>query len=114
VGGGSDTSRRCATAQYLEEDAIGELLAFTRAHLAASAFLSYDQIGPHDPFGDLMAATLRQRGSPLNALHAAPDCDAMRRRFAAAGYEQVWRAGMLQHTRVSRSVLAGDFGLFYA
>lgn len=66
-----------------------ELLAFTRAQLAASVFVSYDQIGPHDPFGNLMAATLRARGSPLKSLDAAPDCGAMRRRFAAGGYEQV-------------------------
>ena len=103
----------CACVQYLKEDALQGLLEYIRVQLTASAFLSYDQIGPHDPFGKVMTATLRHRGSPLESIDAAPDLEAMRRRFVGAGYEQVASAGMLDvyNKMLPRNVTAAAEGL---
>ena len=82
--------------QYLEESLVAGVLALVRECLPVSCCVSYDQIGPLDPFGRVMSASLHERGSALRAVHAAPDTAAMCKRFRAAGYEQVTSTRMLE------------------
>lgn len=83
------------------------------AHLGASLFLSYDQIGPDDPFGQVMTASLRHRGSPLKSIEAAPGLQAMRQRFVTAGYRHVASASMLDvyYKMLPRNLTAAAEGL---
>jgi len=55
--------------------------------IGGQVFVSYEQIHPHDAFGETMLANLEKRGCSLLGLTTYPDIESLRRRYTeAAGY----------------------------
>ncbi len=79
---------------YLEPQESCAIIAWAAQAFAASVFVTYEQIRPHDAFGQVMARNLAERGYSLRGLAAFPDLDAQRRRYAELGYDAVTVADM--------------------
>jgi tRNA wybutosine-synthesizing protein 4 len=77
---------------YLDAELSAPLLKWAAAACKAGggggAFVTYEQLRPHDPFGRTMVGHLERRGCALKSLEAYPLPSAQRARFEAAGWER--------------------------
>ena len=73
---------------YLEPEAARGLLGWFGARCPRAVHVSYDVVGPDDPFGRTMVDNLRRRGCPLLGLAACPDAAAQSARCVAAGWDR--------------------------
>jgi O-methyltransferase involved in polyketide biosynthesis len=58
---------------YLEPEESCALIAWAARAFPRSVFATYEQIRPHDSFGQVMARNLAERGYSLRGLAAFPD-----------------------------------------
>lgn len=58
---------------YLEPEESCAIIAWTAKAFERAVFVTYEQIRPHDAFGQVMARNLEERGYSLRGLHAFPD-----------------------------------------
>ena len=77
---------------YLDPELSAPLLKWAAAACKAGggggAFVTYEQLRPHDPFGRTMVGHLERRGCALKSLEAYPLPSVQRARFEAAGWER--------------------------
>ena len=80
---------------YMDAELSAPLLAWAAATCGGSssagagcAFVAYEQLRPHDPFGRTMVANLERRGCALKSLAAHPLPSAQVRRFERAGWKR--------------------------
>jgi tRNA wybutosine-synthesizing protein 4 len=71
---------------YLEPEDSCAIIAWAARTLLRSAFVTYEQIRPHDAFGQVMARNLEERGYALRGLHAFPDPPSQAARYRELGY----------------------------
>lgn len=75
-----------AVLTYLEPEDAAALVAWAAQRFPDALFVVYEQMRPHDAFGQVMQRHFRQLGSPLHGLERFPDVEAQRRRFLEAGW----------------------------
>ncbi|XP_007933513.1 tRNA wybutosine-synthesizing protein 4 [Orycteropus afer afer] len=71
---------------YLEPESAAALIAWAARRFTNALFVIYEQMKPHDAFGQFMQQHFRQLNSPLHGLESFPDVEAQRRRFLQAGW----------------------------
>ncbi|OQS01527.1 leucine carboxyl methyltransferase [Achlya hypogyna] len=74
---------------YMEPAHSQPLLDWFGSSFADAAVVVYEQIRPHDAFGQTMVDNIRLRGCDLKSVHAFPEPDDQRRRFTASGFGHV-------------------------
>ena len=79
---------------YMEADEADAVVAWASKRCARCAFVMYEQLHPHDPFGRTMVLNLKRRGCPLRSIERYPDEAALRLRFLERGYAAVRFADM--------------------
>merc|ERR1712050_675825 len=79
--------------QALHGDAIIEW-AGSAVPDAPSAFVTYEQTNPSDPFGKVMVENMMQRGCPLLSIHDYPSIAAQRDRYQQRGWQHCTFADM--------------------
>ncbi|KAI5936758.1 tRNA wybutosine-synthesizing protein 4 [Manis javanica] len=75
-----------AVLTYLEADNAAALIAWTAQRFPNALFVIYEQMRPHDAFGQFMQQHFRQLNSPLHGLDRFPDVEAQQHRFLRAGW----------------------------
>ncbi|XP_076983785.1 tRNA wybutosine-synthesizing protein 4 [Tamandua tetradactyla] len=75
-----------AVLTYLEPESAAALIAWAAQRFPNSLFVIYEQMRPHDAFGQFMQEHFRQLNSPLHGLDKFPDVEAQQRRFLQAGW----------------------------
>ena len=65
---------------YMESAASDAVVGWFAEHCARAVLVSYEMIGPHDPFGRMMLENLRRRGCPLLGIADVPDIAAQEAR----------------------------------
>ncbi|XP_043845136.1 tRNA wybutosine-synthesizing protein 4 [Dromiciops gliroides] len=75
-----------AVLSYMEPGSAAALVAWAAGRFDNAVFVLYEQMGPHDPFGQVMQRHFRRLNSPLHGLTSFPDVAAQRRRFLDAGW----------------------------
>nr|XP_046259052.1 tRNA wybutosine-synthesizing protein 4 [Scatophagus argus] len=73
---------------YMETQWSDAVISWTAKLLPQSLFVVYEQIRPHDPFGQIMQDHFLKLNSALHALRQYPDTAAQRHRFLDKGWEQ--------------------------
>ncbi|XP_028250219.1 tRNA wybutosine-synthesizing protein 4 [Parambassis ranga] len=73
---------------YMETQWSDAVIGWAAKHLPQSLFVIYEQIHPHDPFGQVMQEHFLKLNSTLHALQQYPDTEAQRQRFLDKGWEQ--------------------------
>lgn len=71
---------------YLEPEESCAIIAWAARAFSRSVFVTYEQIRPHDAFGQVMARNLEERGYSLRGLAAFPDMPAQTARYRELGY----------------------------
>ncbi|KAM7159235.1 tRNA wybutosine-synthesizing protein 4 [Molossus nigricans] len=75
-----------AVLTYLEPDNAAALIAWAAQRFPNALFVIYEQMRPHDTFGQFMQQHFRQLNSPLHGLELFPDVESQQRRFLQAGW----------------------------
>ncbi|XP_036591563.1 tRNA wybutosine-synthesizing protein 4 [Trichosurus vulpecula] len=75
-----------AVLSYLEPGSAAALLAWAAGRFSDALFVLYEQMRPHDPFGQVMQRHFERLNSPLHGLARFPDVAAQQRRFLDAGW----------------------------
>ncbi|XP_006883272.1 PREDICTED: leucine carboxyl methyltransferase 2 [Elephantulus edwardii] len=75
-----------AVLTYLEPKSAADLIAWAAQRFSNALFVIYEQMKPHDAFGQFMQQHFRQLNSPLHGLDSFPNVEAQRRRFLQAGW----------------------------
>ncbi|XP_066132972.1 tRNA wybutosine-synthesizing protein 4 [Saccopteryx bilineata] len=75
-----------AVLTYLEPDDSAALIAWAAWRFPNVLFVIYEQMRPHDTFGQFMQQHFRQLNSPLHGLDRFPDLESQERRFLQAGW----------------------------
>lgn len=75
-----------AVLTYLEPDNAAALIAWAAQRFPNALFVIYEQMRPHDAFGQFMQQHFRQLNSPLHGLDRFPDVESQRHRFLQAGW----------------------------
>lgn len=75
-----------AVLTYLEPDDAAALITWAARRFPNALFVVYEQMRPHDAFGQFMLQHFRQLNSPLHGLDRFPDLEAQRHRFLQAGW----------------------------
>ncbi|XP_076603828.1 tRNA wybutosine-synthesizing protein 4 [Chaetodon auriga] len=73
---------------YMETQWSDAVISWVAKLLPQSLFVIYEQIHPHDPFGQIMQDHFLKLNSTLHALRQYPDTAAQRHRFLDKGWEQ--------------------------
>ena len=73
---------------YMQPAASDAVLEWFAARSTRAVFVSYDMIGPHDPFGRTMVSNLRERGCPLLGIEAIPNEGAQEARCLRVGWHR--------------------------
>ncbi|TKS67878.1 tRNA wybutosine-synthesizing protein 4 [Collichthys lucidus] len=73
---------------YMETQWSDAVISWAAKLLPQSLFVIYEQIHPHDPFGQIMQDHFLKLNSTLHALRQYPDTAAQRHRFLDKGWEQ--------------------------
>lgn len=73
---------------YMEPQHSAELLRSLGRLLPTAACVVYEQIRPHDAFGQQMLRNLQCRGCPLRGLHATPSLDAHEQRLTSNNWSR--------------------------
>lgn len=76
-----------AVLTYLEPDSAAALIAWAAQRFPDALFVVYEQMRPHDAFGQVMLQHFRQLNSPLHGLDHFPNVEAQQRRFLQAGWK---------------------------
>jgi tRNA wybutosine-synthesizing protein 4 len=71
---------------YLEPEESCAIIAWAAGAFKRSVFVTYEQIRPHDAFGQVMARNLEERGYSLRGLQAFPDLAAQTARYRELGF----------------------------
>ena len=79
---------------YLEPEESCALIAWAASACPRSVFVTYEQIRPHDAFGQVMMRNLEERGYSLRGLNAFPDIAAQTARYRELGYQAATVADM--------------------
>ena len=79
---------------YLEPEESCAIIAWAAATFPRSTFVTYEQIRPHDAFGQVMARNLEERGYSLRGLTAFPDIATQTARYRQLGYAAATVADM--------------------
>jgi hypothetical protein len=79
---------------YLEPEESCSIIAWAAQSFSSSVFVTYEQVRPHDAFGQIMARNLAERGYNLRGLNAFPDIASQRSRYLELGYTHVTVADM--------------------
>ena len=58
---------------YIPEESVSALIKFVGERIARCHFLTYEQVSPHDSFGEIMKAHFDSRNSPLRNVDVYPD-----------------------------------------
>ncbi|XP_059228648.1 tRNA wybutosine-synthesizing protein 4 [Mustela nigripes] len=75
-----------AVLTYLEPKDAAALIAWAAQRFSDAIFVTYEQMRPHDAFGQVMQQHFRQLSSPLHGLDRFPDVEAQKHRFLQAGW----------------------------
>ncbi|KAM8781395.1 tRNA wybutosine-synthesizing protein 4 [Rhynchonycteris naso] len=75
-----------AVLTYLEPDDSAALISWAARRFSNVLFVIYEQMRPHDTFGQFMQQHFRQLNSPLHGLDRFPDVESQERRFLQAGW----------------------------
>lgn len=75
-----------AVLTYLEPNNAAALIAWAAQCFSDALFVVYEQMRPHDAFGQFMQQHFRQLNSPLHGLDRFPDAEAQQQRFLQAGW----------------------------
>ncbi|XP_014404218.1 PREDICTED: tRNA wybutosine-synthesizing protein 4 [Myotis brandtii] len=75
-----------AVLTYLEPDNAAALIAWAAQRFPDALFVIYEQMRPHDPFGQFMQQHFQQLNSPLHGLDRFPDVASQQLRFLQAGW----------------------------
>lgn len=81
--------------QAMHGDSIIEWAASATSGVP-SAFVTYEQFNPSDPFGKVMVENLTNRGCPLLSIFDYPTLDLQQQRYLNRGWEKCWTADMNQ------------------
>ena len=81
---------------YLEPGPAEALVRSCGSYGETSAFVAFDMVNPHDPFGRMMLRNLRGSGLRLPGLEACPSLEAQAARLAGGSYPQTSVASMLR------------------
>ncbi|XP_005746375.1 tRNA wybutosine-synthesizing protein 4 [Pundamilia nyererei] len=73
---------------YMETKWSDAIIGWAAKLLPQSLFVMYEQIHPHDPFGQIMQEHFQKLNSTLHALRQYPDTAAQRHRFLDKGWEE--------------------------
>ncbi|KAM3608030.1 uncharacterized protein V6R79_018072 [Siganus canaliculatus] len=73
---------------YMETQWSDGVISWVAKLFSQSLFVVYEQIHPHDPFGQIMQDHFLKLNSTLHALRQYPDSAAQRQRFLDKGWEQ--------------------------
>eukprot|EP00802_Teleaulax_amphioxeia_P030225 Tamp_32692.p1 GENE.Tamp_32692~~Tamp_32692.p1 ORF type:complete len:164 (+),score=36.59 Tamp_32692:154-645(+) len=73
---------------YMDPDAGSEVIRWAADKYDNAAFLTYEQINPHDAFGGMMVTNIAARGCGLKSIHAFPDIDTQCRRYLERGWQR--------------------------
>ena len=71
---------------YLEPEESCALIAWAASACPRSVFVTYEQIRPHDAFGQVMTRNLEERGYSLRGLTAFPDIASQTARYRELGF----------------------------
>eukprot|EP01125_Pyxidicula_operculata_P019711 TRINITY_DN7166_c1_g2_i2.p1 TRINITY_DN7166_c1_g2~~TRINITY_DN7166_c1_g2_i2.p1 ORF type:complete len:279 (-),score=28.67 TRINITY_DN7166_c1_g2_i2:94-930(-) len=74
---------------YINPTDSGKLIEWTTRMFQQSVFIIYEQIHPHDAFGEVMINNLMSRGVPLSSIMEYPDLQSQRQRMMKFGYQHV-------------------------
>jgi hypothetical protein len=72
---------------YLEPEESCGIIAWAARAFSRSMFVTYEQIRPHDAFGQMMMRNLEERGYKLRGLNAFPDLNSQIARYTDLGYQ---------------------------
>eukprot|EP00850_Spirogloea_muscicola_P016954 SM000141S00898 [mRNA] locus=s141:222372:225856:+ [translate_table: standard] len=72
---------------YLEPQSSQNICKWAGERFTTAAFVIYEQIRPHDPFGQQMLLNLESRGCPLLGIKDTPDLESKKRRFTTCGWK---------------------------
>jgi tRNA wybutosine-synthesizing protein 4 len=72
---------------YLEPEESCGIIAWAARAFTRSTFVTYEQIRPHDAFGQMMMRNLEERGYCLRGLNAFPDLNAKIACYTELGYQ---------------------------
>lgn len=75
-----------AVLTYLEPENAAALVAWAAQRFPDALFVIYEQMRPHDPFGQFMQQHFQQLNSPLHGLDRFPDVASQQHRFLQAGW----------------------------
>ncbi|XP_075886943.1 tRNA wybutosine-synthesizing protein 4 [Nelusetta ayraudi] len=72
---------------YMETHQSDQVISWAAKNMPQSLFVLYEQIGPRDPFGQIMQDHFRKINSSLHSLQQYPDAAAQRCRFLDQGWD---------------------------
>lgn len=75
-----------AVLTYLEPDNAAALIAWAAQRFPNALFVIYEQMRPHDTFGQFMQQHFQHLNSPLHGLDRFPDVESQQHRFLQAGW----------------------------
>lgn len=75
-----------AVLTYLEPDSAAALITWAAQRFPNALFVVYEQMRPHDAFGQFMQEHFQRLNSPLHGLDRFPDVEAQQHRFLQAGW----------------------------
>lgn len=73
---------------YMQPQHSREVVRWLAEHLQCAAMVVYEQINPHDAFGQQMLLNLESRGCALLGIEATPCLDSQRQRFLDSGWHR--------------------------
>ncbi|PRW45066.1 tRNA wybutosine-synthesizing 4 [Chlorella sorokiniana] len=73
---------------YMRPQHSREVVRWLAEHLHCAAMVVYEQINPHDAFGQQMLLNLESRGCALLGIEATPSLDSQRQRFLECGWHR--------------------------
>ncbi|ESN92370.1 hypothetical protein HELRODRAFT_89574, partial [Helobdella robusta] len=72
---------------YINPSSADKLITWSCAFFSNAIFISYEQIYPHDEFGNFMCEHFKSIGSPLKCINKYPTLSSQVQRYCNLGYE---------------------------
>ena len=90
---------------YMAPEESARLIEWAQKDFAASYFALYEQVEPHDQFGQAMLANLKARGCPLLSILEYPTIELQEKRFLDLGwqYVQAWNMERIYNDVVTKN-----------
>eukprot|EP00013_Stygamoeba_regulata_P002976 CAMPEP_0177633928 /NCGR_PEP_ID=MMETSP0447-20121125/3099_1 /TAXON_ID=0 /ORGANISM="Stygamoeba regulata, Strain BSH-02190019" /LENGTH=313 /DNA_ID=CAMNT_0019135621 /DNA_START=6 /DNA_END=944 /DNA_ORIENTATION=+ len=73
---------------YMEPEFSDALISWVGSQFSMVVFVTYEQILPNDPYGEVMLRNLAARGCSLRSIKAYPTKEAQIARYRSSGFEQ--------------------------